>query len=33
MTYYGAAYEKMFREWCEDCIRELDELQREKSVD
>jgi hypothetical protein len=26
-------YEKMFREWCEDCIRELDELQREKSVD
>lgn len=30
---FGVMYEKMFREWCEDCIRELDELQREKSVD
>ncbi|MBR4210572.1 MAG: PadR family transcriptional regulator [Lachnospiraceae bacterium] len=30
---FGMMYEKMFREWCEDCIRELNELQRGKSAD
>ena len=30
---FGVMYEKMFREWCEDCIRELEELQREESAD
>ena len=30
---FGMMYEKMFREWCEDCVRELDALKREKPVD
>ena len=30
---FGVMYENMVREWCEDCIRELDELQRESPAD
>lgn len=31
--HFGVMYEKMLREWCEDCIRELEELKREDTAD